>query len=240
MAKFSSMWYGKPLDKMELIVLKSFLEHGHTFKLYLYDQSIEVPDGIEKGDANEIIPINKFFGPIPNTFSDMFRYKMLSLEDTCWVDMDVVCLRPDWDFKDYILANEQMNKNVVMSNNAVFKAPPGSEFIKYLSDYTENYDKTKITFGNYPPLLFGAYFLTKTIANFGLQEYVNPPKTFYPVDPQACMLYVQPESKSTVEDLVKDSHAAHIYFTVIKKSQDFDGNFPVGSWLWEMEQKYLK
>jgi hypothetical protein len=43
---------------MEQLCLQSFLYHGHSFHLYVYEQPTGVPDGVELMDAELILPQN--------------------------------------------------------------------------------------------------------------------------------------------------------------------------------------
>lgn len=101
----NGLWVGKRLSNLELLTLHSFVRHGHTFHLWIYEQlENTLPDGIICKDANEIIPQSEIFykqkgdktknfgvGSLA-LFSDLFRYKLLYEKGGWWVDMDVTCL----------------------------------------------------------------------------------------------------------------------------------------------------
>src|SRR6266566_3747619 len=101
----NSFWKGRPFSKIEELCVKSFLAHGHRFRLYAYDDVEGCPRGCDLADANEVVPATRFFvnsNPgfgygSPSPFSDLFRMTLLEHKGGWWTDMDVVCLRP-WDF----------------------------------------------------------------------------------------------------------------------------------------------
>lgn len=105
------LWIGARLSRLELLTIRSFLNHGHRFNLWLYDDlATPLPSGTQVRDAASIVPAARIFrkrdadaasgvgqgsyGP----FSDLFRYKLLHDVGGIWVDMDVTCLRP-FDFE---------------------------------------------------------------------------------------------------------------------------------------------
>ena len=90
----SSLWIGE-IGPIEYLSIKSFIENGYTFCLYTYKSVGQVPNGTILLDANKVIPyevLEQYEGTI-SSFADMWRYKLLS-EGGCWVDLDMVCLRP--------------------------------------------------------------------------------------------------------------------------------------------------
>lgn len=107
----NAMWIGNSLSACELLTIKSFLNNGHKFVLWAYDNiSTQLPSGTILRDASEIIPREKVFSYKYSSqfghgkgsyagFSDIFRYKLLYLNGGWWVDMDVTCLKP-LDFED--------------------------------------------------------------------------------------------------------------------------------------------
>lgn len=103
----NGLWIGDKLSPLELLTLHSFIEHGHTFHLWIYEDLDSIlPKGVVVKDANEIIPYAAVFrkknadphigigkGSFGAPFSDFFRYKLLYEIGGWWVDMDVLCLQ---------------------------------------------------------------------------------------------------------------------------------------------------
>ena len=50
-----SLWIGNHLSDMEIISIKSFIEHGYEYHLYCYDKIDNVPEGTIVKDGNEIL-----------------------------------------------------------------------------------------------------------------------------------------------------------------------------------------
>ena len=101
----NGLWIGQTLSYIELLTVKSFMEAGHTFRLWVYEKVDNVPLGVEVCDANTIITSDRIFryktanafghgkGSVSG-FSDVFRYKLLYDQGGWWVDMDICCIRP--------------------------------------------------------------------------------------------------------------------------------------------------
>lgn len=133
----NSLWIGSQLSLVELLTLKSFVDHGYGFRLWVYDKITTVlPEGVTLMDANTIIPKEKVFayananqfghgkGSVSG-FSDIFRYKLLYDHGGWWVDMDVTCLKPfDHEEPYYFRAHHELP---LVGN--VMKCPQGSELM---------------------------------------------------------------------------------------------------------------
>jgi hypothetical protein len=134
----NGLWIGTSLSKIELLTIKSFVSHGHQFRLWTYN-ALDIPEinGLELMDANEILNESFVFSyKHKNTFghgagsyagfSDIFRYKLLYEQGGWWVDMDVCCLKTfDWE-GEYFFRNH--HELAVVGN--VMKCPPQSELMK--------------------------------------------------------------------------------------------------------------
>lgn len=140
MADIHSMWTGAPLTRLELLTLASFTDHGHKFRLWLYEPiSIQLPRGVFIENAADIIPRSQIFrreyedpkrklgkGSLGAPFSDLFRYKLIHKMGGWWVDMDVTCLRPLSHQDEYVFrCHNEMD--VVGS---VLKCPQGSRVLE--------------------------------------------------------------------------------------------------------------
>ncbi len=104
--KVHGLWIGTELSILELLTLQSFINQGHEFFLWVYDEiKTPLPVEVKIKDANEILPASKIFrykntnkyghgqGSVAG-FSDLFRYKLLYEKGGWWADMDVTCLKP--------------------------------------------------------------------------------------------------------------------------------------------------
>ena len=137
------MWIGSELSLLERLTIKSFIDHGHTFRLWVYEpiQALENIDGLEVCDANLILNHSLIFtyknhnqfghgrGSVSG-FSDIFRYKLLYDVGGWWVDMDVICLNP-LDFTDEFVFRPHHELKVVGN---IMKVPIGSNLMKLCFD----------------------------------------------------------------------------------------------------------
>src|SRR4030095_1161151 len=76
-----SLWIGAELSNMERTSIQSFLDHGHQYHLYAYQDVANVPAGAVLKDGNEIFPASLIFQYSDRktyaAFSNVFRYKLL-------------------------------------------------------------------------------------------------------------------------------------------------------------------
>lgn len=177
MANFGALWVGKPLSKLEQTSLSSFIHHGHSLVLYVYDMKMSVPEGVIKRNARDIIPKNKIFmvdnsyGP----FADMFRYRMIQETGLIWTDTDNICLTPNWQINDYVFGRQGGGHGLVAIG--VLAMPKNSKLLLKIIEESSSFDKDKIIWGEIGPQL-----LTKYISEFKLGRYIKEPEVFYPID----------------------------------------------------------
>ncbi|HPK87409.1 MAG TPA: glycosyltransferase, partial [Atribacterota bacterium] len=138
----NGLWIGESLSSLEMLTIRSFINHGHTFRLWVYDQlTTPLPPGVLVMDANIILPAERIFrykhknqyghgkGSLAG-FSDIFRYKLLFDHGGWWVDMDVTCLKT-LEFKaQYVFRSHHELKMV----GNIMKCPKGSELMKRCFD----------------------------------------------------------------------------------------------------------
>ena len=112
-----SFWHGS-VSYLERLCIASFLEQGHRFALYAYDDWGTLPDGCECMDAESIIPRSEMFFYKGNRTPAVFA-----------------------DLGDYVFGIEgRTNKalgSVVRVNNAVFRCPAESELLRSLLETFE-------------------------------------------------------------------------------------------------------
>lgn len=233
MAEIGMLWIGNPLSKIEKISINSFIYYGHDVTVYLYDQSIELPNGVKKGDANLIVDKSKIFslyGTV-STFSDFFRYNMIKKTGKTWVDMDTVCLSSDWNFGSKTYAS-YIGQHV---NTAVLSMDKDSEAIDYL---IENASKiyTMLNEEKINYRVIGSLLLTPTFEKFNLMDNVLPEivltgisygdsdRLFKKYDP----LLISPESKSIA-----------MYNSNFRGREHEKNDLPKGSFLEYFYNKYV-
>ncbi|MEX2590961.1 MAG: glycosyltransferase [Chitinophagales bacterium] len=173
---FNALWIGESLSKLELLTIYSFLEKGHTFRLWVYDQlKTPLPDGVILEDARQIIPESQVFS-YKNAnkyghgkgsyagFSDIFRYKLLYERGGWWVDMDLTCLKEIYTEKAYFF---RPHHELLMVGN-IMKCPKGSELMKQCYDEAiEQVDENNTDW--HKPI----QILNDNIEKLHLQKYIS-------------------------------------------------------------------
>lgn len=182
---FQGFWHGPPLGSLRGACLRSFIEQGHRFHLYTYDP-IEVPPGVERKDANWVIPRDEMFhfrnpytgredlGP----FSDLFRFRLLSTRGGWWTDVDVFCLSPDIPEVDSAWAPELPEVDEGRIGTAQIALSSGSPLSKRL--YSECLALSREPFERREVL--GPRLLSRLIAELDLPpSSFGTAATFYPI-----------------------------------------------------------
>lgn len=141
--EINSLWVGDELSIFEQLSISSFLKNGHKFNLYTYNHIRNIPDGTTIKDANEIIKEDHIFidskGSL-GSFSDLFRWKMISMSTPgYWVDTDVICIKP-FDFKEDIVFGMQ---NASIAAVGVLKFPSDHIVTREMLDLCENPKKIR-------------------------------------------------------------------------------------------------
>jgi len=232
MINFGSLWIGNPLSKVEQTALSSFIYHGHSFTLFVYDMSMKVPKGVVKEDANKIIPESKIF-KVQNSygpFADMFRYTMISKTGLTWTDTDSICLRSDWNFGEYLFGFEEDDRLA----NGILRMPQDSELVKFLIKNSVSYDKDKIVWSEIGPLL-----VTKGAKRFNVLKYAQPPETFYPIHFWQWKKIWNPDHKDEVLLKSKDAHTLQIWNQFLNRENINKNDLPKGSAIHHLYNKFI-
>jgi hypothetical protein len=189
--------------------------------------SIEVPDGVVKRDAREIVPEDRIF-LVKNTyaaFSDVFRYNMLHKLDIIWVDADTLCLTKNWNFfKDDILFCKEYDNYYV---GGVLKLPHNSDITKNLMKQVSLIDPQKMTWAEMGPTL-----LTASINKYGLQSYCQDMEVLCCITPNdAIKLWDKKYYHEVMQKLQnKKSKTASLYNGMLTVFGDIDTTtLPKGS-----------
>lgn len=206
MTVFASFWYGAGLSPYEVLAIRSFLDHGHSFRLYSY-QSVDVPKGCVLFDASKILPADNVFFYVGgkekkvSAFSNMFRYSLLAQEDIVWTDTDVVCLKDSGFDREFVFAMQDEE----YYNGAVLKFPPGHNAMKLASQYCwERRDKAM--WGDLGPRL-----LTKIIDEYDLHLAALPTKELYPVHWRDMAKLFDPALGESIIESMRNSLTLHLW-----------------------------
>jgi len=225
------LWIGSPLSIMERLSIKSFLDNGHEYHLYTYDELKDVPAGTVIKDGNEILPASAIFKykdrPSYSAFSNFFRYKLLLERGGWWVDSDVVCLRP-FDFSEDLVVSSQLSAAGQIPNVGAIKAPKGSEPIAYAWHVCQSKERTRLVWGEIGPAL-----MAEVVKRFGLQESVKPYYVFCPIEWR--MLLVP-----YLVGVPKDAYAVHLWNSMwVFGNQDKDATYNPGCIYEQLKARYL-
>ncbi|MDF2476943.1 MAG: hypothetical protein K0S24_2426 [Sphingobacterium sp.] len=232
------LWFGSEISTLEQLCIKSFLDNGHEFHLYVYDLQITgCPQGTTIKDANEIIEKAHLFKDVEGSltsFANWFRYELLYRRGGWWVDMDVVCLKP-FDFTaEYCFTTEIMfieNKPVTIVNNAIIKAPKNAEFLRDILDQMKDINLVSEPWGKY-----GSRFITKILATYESKDYILQPHVFCPINWHEIDLFFAEDIQHTFES----SYAIHLWNNMWRRHNiQKDITYHPNSLIERLKSKYL-
>ena len=195
------LWVGTSLRQIEIACLLSMLRAGHVVRLFSYGQPLNVPDGCEVVDANELIARENFlfyrYTNSPALGANVFRYKILQQGLGLWLDLDVLVLKPIPVPTDYLFGLQ----DPTAINNAVLYLPQNSILLQRLLSYVEDpfvvppffpmkaraklYAKKLLGRPRHVSDLnwgvFGPHAITHFAKKLRLFDKACPPEVFYPV-----------------------------------------------------------
>lgn len=180
MQQVNSLWIGARFSLLEILTMKSFIDYGFEFNLWVYNQQLKdvCPKGVTIRDANEILPESKIFrydgggdcrGGSLGGFSDLFRYYLIYKIGGIYVDMDVTCLA-NFDIKDDYGFRPHTHTGIVAN---IMKAPAGCNFLKSCIERTE----TSITKTN-TEWVKPVKIFADVVKEYNLEKYVFPVNLF--------------------------------------------------------------
>lgn len=76
------------LTEAQCLAAKSFIEHGHIYRIFSYRPIENAPPGVVLADANSILKTKK------EVSINQFCWEFLAHEGGVWVNPDLVCLQP--------------------------------------------------------------------------------------------------------------------------------------------------
>ncbi|WP_316797802.1 glycosyltransferase [Pedobacter frigidisoli] len=179
-----SLWIGEQFSNVEKLCIQSFLDHGHEFHLYTYQDIKNIPAGTKIFDANEIMKEESIFrykdgwakGSVSG-FADVFRLLLIKNRGGWWVDMDIICLKYLDLTSDLIFCTSNEGEYGSVVNNCIFKAPIDHFFMDYCLDKINQIDLQNMDFG-----LAGPFLFQQTIKDLKLQENALEYDFFNPIN----------------------------------------------------------
>ncbi len=212
-----SLWIGRKLRWIERLAIKSYLDNGWRFQLYVYDEPDNVPEGCEILDASAIIPARDVFregwrsgahaGSI-GAFSDLFRYQLLNKRGGMWTDTDVINFRKfDPDGRRFI-CTEITDAGVVTLNGAMMAAPAGDELV------ARAYDRARalLSSGDMFFTRIGPYLLAELVVDMGVDTVeLMPPGFLGPVSWMNTASLLQPYETVMAQRGFDQAINLHVY-----------------------------
>jgi len=240
LATVGSLWVGGPLGYIQKVCLSSFVYHGHTINLYVYDMDMEVPEGVNKLDASEIIHKDSIFtyhGQYA-AFSDYFRYKMIEVTGFMWVDADTICLTKDFfDNTNFVFIQE----SPYLIAGGILKMPKSHAITKTINQHTE---KLIPQIKRFPDTekwaVIGPLLLTKLVKRFRLEKFAQPAAKVNVLDHWSKgQDFWNPKKTSEILKLCEGAYCATM-FTGALRAKKFDANQvpPKGSAIEHFAKKF--
>ena len=226
---FQSFWAGKTLTPYELLCLRSFIDHGHTFDLYTFESNLDVPVGVSVRNAAEILASEEFFvyedGPgkgSPAAFANLFRYKLLAERGGWWVDTDVICLADDIpDFTEFFAAEDD-----ILINVAIMLFPPQHALMIRCFNEAKRMGRA-VRWGDTGPFLF-----TRLVNEFGYRDRTLSTELGYSLHHYWATDILRPSRCADLIERTKSSLFVHLYnASLILKGVQKNKALPMGSML---------
>lgn len=178
-----SLWIGGHLSKVEQLCIKSFLDNGHEFHLYIYDEVKNIPTGTIICDGNAILNKEDIFtyqsgwgkGSVSG-FADIFRINLLLKKGGWWVDMDTICLKKFDIPREVIICSSHEGEYGSLPNNCVMRFPKNHPILKYCIDRIKNIDVHTMAFG-----MAGPFLIQQTVTDLKLENEVAEYFYFNPI-----------------------------------------------------------
>jgi len=240
---FQALWIGPRLSLIEQLSLTSFVANGHDVRLYLYEDTAGVPDGVECADAREILPQDRVFVHSANievknaagsyiAFSDLFRFKLLRDVGGWWFDLDVICLRPIDLESNLCLGWEQ--ESVVGSS--IIRSDANSRFA------SELYERASRRVTENDPVEFteiGPRLITTVVRDLGLERAVLSAPTFYPVHWRYAGDMFESDDEGAWWSRFTGSYSVHLWNEILRWRQlDKDATFAPSSPIERLKRRY--
>lgn len=260
-----SLWIGNSLSIMEKLCIDSFLQHGHEFQLYVYNDVKGVPEGTLIKDANEILSANKIFKYKKHNsyagFSNLFRYKMLLEKGNYWVDMDMVCLSQLVGDQEYCFAAQRnpeknnklktgiWNRSRKKLLNFLPKHVSKEKTVKVntclikapknsaMIEYCYN-EAAKLNSDDLKWGQTGPDLFTEAVKKFDMWHYVANPEVFCPVN---WLDWEEIISESPGEGLLANTQAIHLWNEMWRRNNvDKTGSFSESCIYEQLKKVYLR
>jgi hypothetical protein len=210
----STLWIGSPMTQYERLCIASFVAAGFDVDVHTFDPELQVPDGARRQDAREVLPESSVFEnqAQPGTYaaySNIFRYRLLQMQDTTWVDADVLLVSDGLPADPYLFGLQRPER----INNAVLRAPRDSELLVELYRGATAVQPRDVVWGQLGPRL-----LTETAVRLGLTSLAQPVHVLYPVWVSDAWTLFDPAHRDRLAEQLADASALHLWNEVLRRA----------------------
>jgi mannosyltransferase OCH1-like enzyme len=228
------LWIGSELSIMEQLCISSFLQNGHQFHLYVYNEMRNIPPGTIIKDGNEILPAERIFmyrdWASYAGFANFFRYKLLLERGGWWVDMDLVCIKP-FDFDDEYVFSSEISKGEEVVNCGAIKSPAGSLLMAYAWEVCQTKKPQELIWGETGPRLLG-----EAVRKFSLEKFKKPHQFFCPIGYSDWETLIE----SGQNAMTNDTYAIHLWNEMWRHwAKDKNAHYPSDCLYEQLKKDYL-
>lgn len=228
---------------LEVLAMKTWLEHGHDVTVFSYEPIDILPDGVEWVDAREIFPTDRIFihkrTATPSCHADIFRAKMLQQTDMIWMDLDFLLIKSFNSESEFVFSPEKSDAPQGIGNS-VLKLPPDSPALKLMLDKFDkvvsgehSYDSSLIledsvygAFGTGLPAEnldmyiaeFGPALLSNVLKQTGEIAHASNWDKFYPLSIKDTLHLAGVSYEEVMENLSPEAYGVHLWATRFKHS----------------------
>lgn len=216
------LWIGSPLPWIAKLCINTAADQGFDIILFTDNLNTKIDCPITLCDYREILSfddctIRKAGLNIHSytRFSDMFRYKLLSLHDGWWFDCDMIIMRSADSFSKLL-----EEKTIVLgyeSNEILNGAVIGSRCRRVFEGILDRCLTRNIAhstaWGSMGPLL-----LTKYFQHQKFQALLLQPESFYPFHHSIYSHCYLSSQINKLDLMSKQSYAVSLHYSLLKKS----------------------
>jgi mannosyltransferase OCH1-like enzyme len=230
------LWIGTELSVMEQLSVASFLQNGHQYHLYIYDELKNIPAGTVIKDANEILPSASIFqyqhSPSYAGFANFFRYKLILERGGWWADTDTICLKP-FDFPEPYVFSSEMSQGLEVVASAIFKTPAQSEVMAHAWEVCQTKDPERLVWGETGPKLMG-----ETVKKHALEKYIKRSLVFCPLGFFDWHKVLEPDVEVVLEEC---TFAIHLWNERWRAAgQNKNAQYDENCFYEQLKRKYLR
>lgn len=163
-------WHGGALSQLERLSMASFIAQGYDLTVWTYRDIPNAPRAAKLADARTILPETALFlnqrGSYAS-FSDWFRYCLLSRSGGLYADTDVIALAGASALpgEKFLITQWEWSKRrfrprtwrTTITNNVIYNPSPAEgDLIDLARTYAERFPKTAIDWSEIGPALLDA------------------------------------------------------------------------------------